>query len=295
MKYRTAGAFRQVLEDRLRQHSLRNNQPLIRLRKMVAFDRFLARLAEKGGEAWVVKGGFALQLRLGERARTTQDIDVAVTEDWMPEEVARRLRQTARLDLHDWFEFEVSEPIDAATGAPRGGLRFPVRCLLDGRRFEAFHLDVGQGDAISDAPETITGTNLLDFAGIPPAAVRCYPLTVQVAEKLHAYTRIYASGSTSRVRDLVDILLAASFTKFGSSKLSRAIKTTFETRGTHAIPERVPKPPASIAIPYRKLVRELNLNWPTIKEAGQATAQFLNPILQGNANRKWDPVGWKWT
>ena len=74
MRYATAGAFRQALEERLRQQSLGNNLALTRLRKMIAFDRFLARLAKSDPEAWVVKGGFALQLRLGARARTTKDI-----------------------------------------------------------------------------------------------------------------------------------------------------------------------------------------------------------------------------
>ena len=75
MKYKTAGAFRHALEERLRNQSLETDQTLTRLRKLVAFDRFLARLAKKEPGAWIVKGGFALQLRLGNRARTT---DVSV-------------------------------------------------------------------------------------------------------------------------------------------------------------------------------------------------------------------------
>jgi hypothetical protein len=52
------------LEERLRQQSLSAGTPLARLRKMVAFDRFLARVIAKQPDAWIVKGGFALQLRL---------------------------------------------------------------------------------------------------------------------------------------------------------------------------------------------------------------------------------------
>ena len=40
--------------------------PLVRLRKLVAFDRFLARLALAQPDAWILKGGLALQLRLAE-------------------------------------------------------------------------------------------------------------------------------------------------------------------------------------------------------------------------------------
>jgi hypothetical protein len=74
MKYTNPSAFRRALEDRLRQHSLKGGVPLVRLRKMVAFDRLLARQTQGTPGMWVLKGGFALQLRLKEVARTTKDI-----------------------------------------------------------------------------------------------------------------------------------------------------------------------------------------------------------------------------
>jgi len=63
MRYKHGAAFRRALEDRLRTMSLETGEPLVRLRKMVAFDRFLSRLLLHGPDQWVVKGGFALQLR----------------------------------------------------------------------------------------------------------------------------------------------------------------------------------------------------------------------------------------
>ncbi len=44
MRYASSAAFRRALEDRLRAHSQKTALPLIRLRKLVAFDRVLARL-----------------------------------------------------------------------------------------------------------------------------------------------------------------------------------------------------------------------------------------------------------
>ncbi len=295
MRYKTAAAFRRALEERLRQQSLEGRQALARLRKMVAFDRFLARLARREPEAWIVKGGFAIQLRLGDRARTTKDIDVSATKLWTREETVSHLRATASLDLGDWFKVEVGEPAEAATGAPGRGFRFPIRCLLDGRQFENFHLDVGYGDPVLEAPVVLTGPDLLAFAEIVPATVRCYPLTTQVAEKLHTYTRTYASGETTRARDLADILLAASLEQFDSTKLKQALEATFQTRASHDLPREMPDPPGRITASYRQLARELDLPWPTIQEAGEAAAQFLNPILRGNARPNWDPVAWRWT
>ena len=53
MKYQSGGAFRRALEDRLRIRSLNTGVPLIRLRKMVAFDRFMARLVAIQPHVWV--------------------------------------------------------------------------------------------------------------------------------------------------------------------------------------------------------------------------------------------------
>lgn len=76
MNYSSSTSFRRALEDRLRSQSLQTGVLLVRLRKMVVFDRLLARLIQDQPDDWVLKGGLALQLRLGNQARTTKDIDV---------------------------------------------------------------------------------------------------------------------------------------------------------------------------------------------------------------------------
>jgi hypothetical protein len=75
VRYATGGDFRRALERRLLTSSLQEHVPLARLRKFVAFDRLLARLLDAAPDAWVLKGGLALQLRLGQRARTTKDME----------------------------------------------------------------------------------------------------------------------------------------------------------------------------------------------------------------------------
>ena len=76
MKYKTGAAFRQALDAHIQSTNKNTGLPLARLRKLVAFDRFLVRLFHDQPDGWVLKSGFALQLRLGERARTTKDIDL---------------------------------------------------------------------------------------------------------------------------------------------------------------------------------------------------------------------------
>lgn len=55
--YATATAFRQAFEERLRRLSLESNTSLSRLRKLVAFDRLLARMVAADPSLWIIKGG----------------------------------------------------------------------------------------------------------------------------------------------------------------------------------------------------------------------------------------------
>jgi hypothetical protein len=152
MNYTSGAAFRRALEDRLHVLSLSDGTPLVRLRKMVAFDRFLARLLAGQPAGWLLKGGLALQLRLGARARTTKDMDLLLTAQ-LPEAAWHEwLVSSALLDLGDGFQFQVAASVSAHP------VRFPVQSLLDGRAFETFHLDLATGDPCSSNPSTATTT-----------------------------------------------------------------------------------------------------------------------------------------
>ena len=52
---------------------------LNRLRRQVSFDRLLARLFRDAAPPWLLKGGYALELRY-KAARSTVDIDLAVNQ-----------------------------------------------------------------------------------------------------------------------------------------------------------------------------------------------------------------------
>lgn len=79
-KYETAVAFRRALEDRLKNVAREQSIPLDRLRRRVTFDRFLARLFNKRNlkPQWLLKGGYALEFRFHNVARTTKDIDFTI-------------------------------------------------------------------------------------------------------------------------------------------------------------------------------------------------------------------------
>lgn len=202
MRYRDAAAFRQAL-DRLRRRAAGAGARVARDRKLVAFDRFLARLTAVAPDRWLLKGGFALELRLSDRARATKDIGLAWRDDH--DDVLDVLLDAADHDAGDFFAFTVDR-----AGTPddrRGGSRrFRISAALAGRTFDSFVLDVGVGAKPFQEAERLTTPDLLAFAELEPVAVLAVPLETQIAEKLHAYTRTYPGARIStRVKDLVEI------------------------------------------------------------------------------------------
>ncbi|HEY5344063.1 MAG TPA: hypothetical protein VIJ66_10470 [Solirubrobacteraceae bacterium] len=68
MKYTSAAAFRQALEERLKNEAASTGLGLARLRKRVAFELFLRRLLVVAPDRWVLKGALALNFRLATTA-----------------------------------------------------------------------------------------------------------------------------------------------------------------------------------------------------------------------------------
>lgn len=291
MNFQSGGAFRRAVEERLNAKARTTGLPLVRLRKMVAFDRFLARLVAAQPDAWALKGGLALQLRLGGRSRTTKDIDLLSFA--MADQVLSLLRTAASLDLKDWFSFEVSEPARVPlTG--QAGQRYLIQTLLDGRTFENFHVDIGVGDAVIEPLEYLNITDLLSFSGLSPTSVPCYPVTQQIAEKLHAYTKPRKSGESSRVKDLVDLMLLSELQAVSGNRLYRAIQATFTTAGTHPVPANVPPPPEQWELDFRRMATDVGLTTTSLDQAYRLVQAFLNPILAAEPPNEWDPVRKAW-
>lgn len=290
MRYATPEAFRAALDQRLKNHAAQTRIPLVRLRKTIAFDRFLARLVAVASDRWVLKGALALDLRLGSGTRTTKDIDLgrhddeaAATDDFLAAQA---------LDLGDFFTFTVQRTPALDAAGDFSAVRYRVHAELAGRRFEEFPIDIAFSDPLAWRPDRLRGTELLDFAGIERIELPVLPLEQHVAEKLHAYTRSYGtdSGPSTRPKDLIDIVLVKHSAPLNAAALRTALDATFTTRALQPLPSVVPAPPAAWRTPYAKLAEAVGL--PTDLELGHSeAAALLNPVLAGEARGIWDPAG----
>ena len=242
MRYRSAFDFRKVLYDRLNRQAQEEGVDVARLIKRVAFERPLAQLFSTGSERWVLKGGYAPELRLKGWARATRDLDLNLPPP-SSDDLLEDLQKAAEHDLGDFFSFRVRQAKGVLLGPPLGGHRFHVEARLDGCTYATFPLDLGQGDVTVREPEWMSGRADLTFAELPMPKLAVYPLEDHFAEKLHAYTR--PRENPSRVKDLVDMLLLIELGLGATPLLQAAIRTAFGRYAPHPLPERLPLPPAA--------------------------------------------------
>ncbi|MFU8807085.1 MAG: nucleotidyl transferase AbiEii/AbiGii toxin family protein [Bradymonadaceae bacterium] len=209
--YANPEAFAQALKARVKSHARDTNVGFNRALQIVLFERFLERVYSVLGDAAILKGGLAMELRLT-RARTTIDIDMRVEGDL--DEIIELLHREVGRQKDDYltFSFIGAEDFQEMLGAQvvYGGRRLRVQAELAGRRFGSiFKLDLSLSDKLVLPPDIVEGSDLLGFIDVKPVWHRVYPIEAHLAEKLHAMTMAYDGAPSGRVKDLVDTGLLA--------------------------------------------------------------------------------------
>jgi hypothetical protein len=288
LKYESGAEFRAALEEHIRAISFETGEAQIRLRKLAAMERFLARLADGQPDTWQLKGGLALQFRSGNRFQTSEDLDVLVFVQ--ADQVIQFLEQTGAMDLGDWFIFEVE------TSGPAGGQgRFTIRAVLAGRDFETFHLDVSVGENGFWPAEPFPIISLFGFAGLAATLALCSGLAWQAAEKFYTYTHPQDHRIFSKLENLIDLLTIASLGEMDGMELYQAIGASFRYHRAGSIPRRLPEPPASRGRSFNRMAVETGLETTNLPAAYEALKGYLEPVLSGTQAGKWDPREWKWS
>lgn len=293
MKYRDAASFRQALEQRINNQSKGQSTSLARCRRTITGERLLARFAAVRPDALLLKGGFALEMRLADRARVTRDIDIAWQEDRA--ELIDTLQEAADYDAADFFHYRFER--DTAPEDRFGGSdRFRVTAELAGRSFDRFVMDIGFDSVSTDDVEILITRDSMAFAEVPRAAIKAVSLERHLAEKVHAYTRVYIGArQNTRVKDLVDMVLIAGHFQLDGSSLGRLLATTFKNRAAQPLPAKLPLPPRDWATSFARLAAEVGVP-AEIGHGHSLVASLLDPVLAGaSGDARWDPKAAGWT
>jgi hypothetical protein len=181
-----------------------------------------------------------------------------------------------------------------------GGTRITLVARI-GSACCALQIDVGFGDAVTPAPQTVTYPTLLgDFA---PPVLRVYPVYTVIAEKYQAMVML--GQANSRMKDFFDLAVIAHRTELDGATLAAAIAATFARRQT-ALPTQHPlalTPQFSEdAAKQRQWQAFLNKNRIEAASLGDTVALLANLLwpptqvaaADSQATATWQPEGLRW-
>lgn len=285
MTYGSPQALRMALERRLNAQSLATGVSLDRLRRRVVFQRVFARLQVAQPGVWVLKGGMAMEVRLGDQARLTKDIDLGLREAIKTSaDLTERLVEALSVDpFGDRFEL-VSEPFSELMADDAGYLtwRSRVTASLAGKYFGRVQLDVSPRAYELRATDRVPLPNSLAFAGIDAPEVELIDVHRHAAEKYHAMARDHGDRENTRVRDLVDLVILIEAGMLDPGKLRPAVVGVWGERDRSAPPERFAAPPANWASPFERMAADADLQHARLGSAAELAGELWTASMDNN-------------
>lgn len=290
----TPPSFKAALAEQVRKTATRSRRDETFVRQDLLMDRYLARLGAVAGERLTLRGGRALDLRLG---HTRNVRDPEVTLDAPDAAVLDVLVAATRQDLGDYFVFTVREVLDPPNHIAEG-MRVPIqRYRLDARLAgvpwgDPFGLDVYRPEPGAGAAERRPGSEILSFGGVARSDHRVLSMASHVADAIHFYT-LGQPTRHPRVWDLPDLAQLATTGPVSGDEVQEAIRLLFAHRGTHTPPDKVPPFPAAWVPHAERLMRDERIPWRNVDELVDLAGTFIGPILAGGRGT-WNPGTWRW-
>jgi hypothetical protein len=211
-----------------------------RAQRWIAFEliaaAFEAARLDADRPLFLLKGGFAMEIRLGLQARATKDLDVMLRADATVRQITDAVRAALgqpRCGGATTFQFASARQI----GTMRT-VRFDVRVQWHGQSLARVRLEVSPdeaGAALDWDSLSIPG-RAADF-GITemPTHIECLQLRYQMAQKLHAVAN--PREPNDRFRDLIDLqMLDVLHDPDRDLELRDACEAVFSARAQHDWP-----------------------------------------------------------
>ncbi|HTE63062.1 MAG TPA: nucleotidyl transferase AbiEii/AbiGii toxin family protein [Solirubrobacteraceae bacterium] len=168
----------------------------------------LDRVRDEDGEPlFTLKGGAAMELRLGLSARASKDYDAAFRA--RAEDMLDALDRALAEDWHG-FQLQRTEPeLIRDTSA----MRMNIRLAYKGKSWGTVQLEIAPAEGETGQEVDRIPARPLDPVQIEgPERIACVSVRYQIARKIHACTEVYPDGrENDRFRDLIDLQLLRGF------------------------------------------------------------------------------------
>ncbi len=277
-------ANRKALETWISQKAREDGVAVSRLRRGISFmviSAVLARIVDDEElPLFLLKGGVAMELRVGLEARASKDYDTAFREA-----IERVTDVLAEAETHVHGDFRVTVGRALPIG-PTGAVRIPLKLAYGAHDWGSVDLEVAAAEGGSGAGDTIeyaNGAPALSVFGLPNVErVALLPLPYQIAQKIHACTEAKDGKDNDRFRDLVDlILLDELVAETDLPRVRHACVEVFSLRGMHAWPPHIQVYPLW-PDQYRALTESMGFPVTEVADAAAAVEAMIARISKSS-------------
>lgn len=295
MKYKTPNALEMAVKAAAKDSPLDTGRAI----SSFYFHRLLCRIFSDPERGFVLKGGQGMLARTV-NARATRDIDLLSKEQSL-KGALEALKAAASVDLGDHMRFVFESASEIKTEDEyRSGLSVLFTPWLGRKRMQPISIDLVVDEIPFDEAEIIVPADRIRVEGVKVFDYLVYPVESALADKLCAMVERHDGRPSSRVKDLVDVLVYATTCAVDGGKLTASIRREAGARRL-TLAERfvVPKEwEKTYSRQFSKLCAQTGLSnaYTSIADARKLASKLFNPILDGSAEqKKWDykTTAWK--
>jgi hypothetical protein len=283
------------VRQRILNRAKSDRRPFNELLQYYAMERFLYRVSQSAhADRFILKGALMLRVWRSPELRPTMDIDMLGRTSNKEADIIAQIRDILSMEVEtDGLAFDADsiQTERITEDADYEGIRVRFWGALDSARIN-MQVDIGFGDVVYPEPEESELPTMLDS---PAPRLLCYSRESSIAEKFEAMVKLGVLNS--RMKDFYDIWLLSRQFDFDGAKLAKAIRLTFERRGT-ALPKEV----EAFTEPF---IDAKQIQWTTFwkrlqqdqvpvsfREVTTAVDGFLAPVVAAISFGKPSPTNW---
>lgn len=294
MRYRSASALEMAIKQAAK------DSPLDTGRAIEGFyrHRLLCRVFSDPTSSFVLKGGQSVLARTTD-ARNSRDVDLSSNAKEMEKAIDELLRLAA-LDLDDYVSFELDKIEEIKIEDEyKAGSRLAFDVFLGAKKRYRLRIDLVIDWVPEELIETIMPVDRIEVEGVATFGYRTVPVSYAVADKYFGVVDLHNGRVSSRVKDLVDIILYASHCPIDEVQLRQKLEV--EARMRHKVlPDEFRVPSswyADYGDFYKKVARDAHVLeiCPTLGAAESKCKDLYDPVLRSLCvGHVWNPERWCW-
>lgn len=213
------------------------NRPFAELLQYYGMERFLYRFSRsKYADKFILKGALMFTVWKVPERRTTLDMDFSAKYDNKVSSIEKVIKEICKVQVVPdglIFDPKTVGGQKIKEDADYEGVRIKFQGFLERARIP-MQFDVAFGDTIYPKPKTVDYPVILD---LPKPRLKGYPAESVISEKFEAMVKLGLLNS--RMKDFYDLWLMIRRFDFDGSKLTEALKRTFDRRKT-SLPQNKP-------------------------------------------------------